>query len=249
MAERCAALTEKEKQTLRLLVTGYDAKSIARHLGLSVHTVNERLRDARRKLAVSSSREAARILRAAEGEPPETLADKQLGAALAANTRHTAAIKPGLAAPRSKTLAVGGSIMLVVAAAFAFATSPLAVPVAAPALNPAGAAAIVTEASETARRWLELGDAARWDQGYQATARAFQAANTPAKWTEVSLKVRSPLGALKSRALLGADDVPSPQGYHIVKFRSSFAGRARAIETVSLVREGGVWKVAGVYLD
>ena len=53
-------LTEKEKQTLRQLVSGHDAKSMARELGLSVHTVNERLRDARRKMAVSSSREAAR---------------------------------------------------------------------------------------------------------------------------------------------------------------------------------------------
>jgi DNA-binding CsgD family transcriptional regulator len=53
------ALTEREKQTLRLIVRGHDAKSIARSLDLSVHTINERLRDARRKMAVSSSREAA----------------------------------------------------------------------------------------------------------------------------------------------------------------------------------------------
>ena len=45
MAGRIQALTEKEKQTLRLLVIGYDAKSMARHLGLSIHTINERLRD------------------------------------------------------------------------------------------------------------------------------------------------------------------------------------------------------------
>lgn len=56
------SLTDKEKQTLRLILRGHDAKSTARHLGLSVHTVNERLREARRKLAVSSSREAARLL-------------------------------------------------------------------------------------------------------------------------------------------------------------------------------------------
>ena len=42
------ALTENEKQTLRLMVRGHDAKSIARSLDLSVHTINERLRDARR---------------------------------------------------------------------------------------------------------------------------------------------------------------------------------------------------------
>ena len=62
ITDRYAALTEKEKQTLRLIVRGHDAKSIARHLGLSVHTINERLRDARRKLAVSSSRASTRAV-------------------------------------------------------------------------------------------------------------------------------------------------------------------------------------------
>src|SRR3546814_5899755 len=77
------ALTEKEKETLRLLVDGHDAKSMARHLGLSVHTINERLRDARRKMSASSSREAARQLRALEREGPENLGDRLLGDAVA----------------------------------------------------------------------------------------------------------------------------------------------------------------------
>ena len=34
MAAKLQALTEKEKQTLRLVVRGHDAKSMARHLGL-----------------------------------------------------------------------------------------------------------------------------------------------------------------------------------------------------------------------
>ncbi len=61
-------LSDKEKQVLRLLLRGHDAKSSARELELSVHTVNERLRDARRKLGVSSSREAARMLHESEGD-------------------------------------------------------------------------------------------------------------------------------------------------------------------------------------
>ncbi len=73
------ALTDREKQTLRLLLDGHDAKSMARHLDLSVHTVNERLRDARRKLSVSSSREAARLLRQHEGAAPDKSGDSALG--------------------------------------------------------------------------------------------------------------------------------------------------------------------------
>ena len=46
MMEGYQALTGKEKEALRLLLNGHDAKSMASHLGLSVHTVYERLRDA-----------------------------------------------------------------------------------------------------------------------------------------------------------------------------------------------------------
>ncbi|MDP5104338.1 MAG: helix-turn-helix transcriptional regulator, partial [Erythrobacter sp.] len=77
-------LTDKEKDTLRLILRGHDAKSSAQELGLSVHTINERLRDARRKLGVTSSREAARRLLAEEDpapleSTPELLGDKPLG--------------------------------------------------------------------------------------------------------------------------------------------------------------------------
>jgi DNA-binding CsgD family transcriptional regulator len=62
-----ASIPEREREVLRLLVRGHDAKSIARALGLSIHVVNERLRDSRRRIGVSSSREAARLLAADEG--------------------------------------------------------------------------------------------------------------------------------------------------------------------------------------
>jgi DNA-binding CsgD family transcriptional regulator len=71
------SLPEREREVLRFLLRGYDAKSIARALGLSVNVVNERLRDARRRLGVSSSREAARRLAALEGA--DFLGDKEFG--------------------------------------------------------------------------------------------------------------------------------------------------------------------------
>lgn len=74
-------LSDREKAVLRLLATGHDAKSIARELGLSVHTINEYLRAARRKLGVSSSREAARLFQAEEAHAPENIGDKQFGVA------------------------------------------------------------------------------------------------------------------------------------------------------------------------
>lgn len=76
MANGLARLAERDKEVLRLLGQGHDAKSAAAALGLSVHTVNDRLRDARGKLGVTSSREAARLLRDAERDTQETQVEK-----------------------------------------------------------------------------------------------------------------------------------------------------------------------------
>lgn len=79
MHEGLHSLSGREIEVLRLLLAAHDAKSVACELGLSVHTVNDRLRDARRKLGVSSSREAARLLAEAEQRSPNFLGAKKLG--------------------------------------------------------------------------------------------------------------------------------------------------------------------------
>ncbi|QVM83903.1 helix-turn-helix transcriptional regulator [Novosphingobium decolorationis] len=53
-------LTCAEIQVLAMLADGHTAKSIAADQGLTVYAVNERLRSARRKTGISSSRELAR---------------------------------------------------------------------------------------------------------------------------------------------------------------------------------------------
>lgn len=78
MAAGAANLTERERKVLRLLLAGHDAKSIAARLDISVHAVNERLRKARQKLGVGSSREAARLLAAAEAVD-NSLVDEKIG--------------------------------------------------------------------------------------------------------------------------------------------------------------------------
>jgi DNA-binding CsgD family transcriptional regulator len=107
------SLSEREKETLRLLLKGHDAKSIARDLGLSVHTVNERLRASRRKLGVSSSREAARLLSGFEQGKPKLLVDEEIGVArdggdvnkdARRNGRH------GVLHPRALT--IGGTLIM-----------------------------------------------------------------------------------------------------------------------------------------
>ena len=44
---------------------------------------------------------------------------------------------------------------------------------------------------------------------------------------------------------MGRNNVP----FTIVKFRTDFANRTGVVETISLVREDGAWKVAGIYVS
>jgi DNA-binding CsgD family transcriptional regulator len=57
-----AKLNAKELEILRLLAEGHTVKSIAAGLNRSEASINERLREARRKTGVGSSRELARLL-------------------------------------------------------------------------------------------------------------------------------------------------------------------------------------------
>lgn len=248
-----ATLTEKEKQTLRLMVRGHDAKSIARNLNLSVHTINERLRDARRKLAVSSSREAARLLLEAEHAwmpppHPENIGDSEIGA----DQREAPADEEG--APldgaergrvrRPRTIIIGGILMSFAFALLALATAPN--PTSSQPQHSSGTA-IDTEVVNAARRFLTLLDQGRWDDSYQATGSAFQKMNTLEVWSSVSEKVRPPLGPVVSRTLLSQENLPAPPaGYEVVKFRTSFAKKAATVETVTLDLEDGAWRIVGI---
>ena len=60
MAETLPALSEGEKQCLRLVSQGFNSKEIARQLHVSEHTVDQRVRTSLRKFGVPSRKEAAR---------------------------------------------------------------------------------------------------------------------------------------------------------------------------------------------
>jgi DNA-binding CsgD family transcriptional regulator len=248
------ALTEKEKQTLRLIVRGHDAKSTARRLGLSVHTINERLRDARRKMAVSSSREAARLLLEAEhgdpaSPPPNSLGDSRIGEdAIRPPTDQEDAPVDGVGRPyRRPGIIIGVLLMTFVLGLLALAAWPQAGSPPPPAA--AAASSVIPEVRDAAQQWLMLVDQGRWDESYQATGTAFRTLNTRQTWAAASDEARGPLGAMLSRTFLSEETLPAPpSGYEVVKFRTNFANKADVLETVTLDREGGLWRVVGVMI-
>jgi DNA-binding CsgD family transcriptional regulator len=215
------ALTEKEREALRLLLDGHDAKSIARHLGLSVHTIHERLREARRKMSTSSSREAARLLREIEGRPPEWLGDTIMGD-VAVPCPAVALQQPdGTRGDWRRTGWIAGVLAMTISLAvlallaqsgqtsrlnFGQSVGTLASAPAAVAPDPESKAA----ASEAALQFLEKLDREDWAGSWKATHKSFQLLNTVEWWTETSRIVRRSLGTPMSREPAITDFTAAP---------------------------------------
>ncbi len=193
------ALTEKEKATLRLIVRGHDAKSIARTLDLSVHTINERLREARRKVEVSSSREAARLLFEAE----DSVAARPL---IRPGTRKSGMprrVRWSIRRPRrTPAPGVADACGRPSESPSCFLLSPCSPsppprnPSTAPRRPRSAAVASDPAAVDAAQNFVTLIDQKRWDASYAATGAKFHTSNTLKVWTDVSEKVRAPLGAI-----------------------------------------------------
>ena len=100
---------------------------------------------------------------------------------------------------------------------------------------------------DTARHFLALVEARNWVESYAATGIAFRKLNTLQVWTDVSEQVHARYGKAVSRTLLSQENLPAPPaGYEVVKFRTVYANKAEAVETVTLDREDGKWVVVGI---
>ena len=248
MGEGFQDLTEREKEALRLLSGGHDIKSIAADLGLSVHTVNERLREARRKLGTSSSRQAARILGDLEharpnfpGEPNFS-GDKESGvvhpALPAASHEHS---QP--ASGRGQSIAWLGGGMLLMSLIIATAVvlfvhqGGQATPPPAP-MKIAAAAPSSSESAASARQWLELVDGQHWQESWNTAGAVFRSHITAEQWATTVQPIRPPMGSVSSRILqtvTKATSLPgAPDGqYEILQFMTSFEKKPAAVETVT----------------
>ncbi len=243
MAHGYEVLSDKEKETLRLILHGHDAKSMARELTLSVHTINERLRSARRKLDVTSSKEAARLLFEEEAGTPQFVGHKSLGdeAGLEqADLRNDRSISAWV---------IGGIAMLTLAIAIAVSTPIFIETDERPAVDVQN----VEEAAEVqaaARDFLSLVDERDWAGSFAATSEVFQSANTVEQWAEASRLVYGPLGDLRERGEATVRFVNAPpRGYREVSFVSRFSNREEVTEILTLEKEDGVWKVVGIMVN
>ena len=249
-----ADLTEKEREALRLLTAGHDIKSTAAELDLSVHTITERLRNARRKLGVTSSREAARVLAQEEDATYRNDGDSFSGVHAAARTAQDDERRNPQGRGRPAII-IGGIVAMSLVLAIALFANPFAAQDAAltqdqPSVSTEASAAASLEAARSFVRAVDEGDyAASWDM----SGTLFQSQLTAQQWAATFEPVREQVGDVRSRSfakVTAATDLPgTPAGeYEIVEFRSEFSKRPEAVETVVLSKEGGVWKTVGYFI-
>ena len=254
MADGLDTLTDKEKETLRLMVRGHDAKSMARELSLSVHTIHERLRATRRKLGVTSSREAARLLFESENGPPQNFVHKAMrGDAPPRQSDTVPTTKP----IPERTVLIGGTLVMLTSAlilGLLISDHPATE-------RPIGDHATAFEQvqldtlEQDARDWLALVDAYEWERSFAAAGRPFRDPNTIDMWRDASLKVRVPLGPVVARTTQTVELVGAASGEDeskdqvIVRFLTDFAKQSDVAETVTLEQEHGEWRVMGYIID
>lgn len=110
-----------------------------------------------------------------------------------------------------------------------------------------------TEASRQARLWLALVDRQAWAESWQASADMFRARLTAEQWAQTMLNARAPLGGATNRQLISVMNTVAPPNappgqYQILQFKTDFAQKPGAVETVALVQQGSDWKVVGYFI-
>ena len=120
-----------------------------------------------------------------------------------------------------------------------------------PATGAVGPATPLTPApDDRAKQWLNLVDDQNYNDAYQQMSKMAQSKASPGAWAMKTSQLREPLGAMASRNLKAVKLTRILPGmrdgqYATVEFDSSFAHKAAAEETVTLISDKGAWSVIG----
>jgi len=121
-------------------------------------------------------------------------------------------------------------------------------------VRPEGVAHWELMAVYTAESWLAAIDGGHYVRSWKEASELFQKSITAEAWDMSLIKFRKPLGAVKTRKFLtakSAEDLPGepPGKYRVIRFETSFAAKAEAVETVTFMEQSdGTWKAAGYFI-
>jgi hypothetical protein len=109
-------------------------------------------------------------------------------------------------------------------------------------------------ALEAAEAWVKIVDSGDYEASWNHAAEFFKGAVTRMGWRKNMESVREPLGANISREVKSKryrTSLPgAPDGeYVVIQFKSSFANKKSAVETVTpMLDKDGTWRVSGYYI-
>ncbi len=114
-------------------------------------------------------------------------------------------------------------------------------------------AAMPVPARDAALVWLSQVDAGRYAQSWSQAGTLFRTAMASQDWSQRIGAVRLSMGGVASRTFISEEGTTSlpgaPDGdYDIITYRTAFANKKAALETVILSREGAVWRVDGYFV-
>ena len=101
-----------------------------------------------------------------------------------------------------------------------------------------------------AQQWLGFVDQGQYAESWSATGSLFQSNMQQDRWVQTLTGARTPLGTVVSREVAGSEiraSLPgAPAGqYALVSFATNFQNKPDIIETITMMDEGGQWKVVG----
>ncbi len=106
---------------------------------------------------------------------------------------------------------------------------------------------------DRAKQWLTLVDDQNYAEAYKQMGGVARGKASAEEFAGSVGGVRVPLGAMSSRALKDvklAKTLPAMRDgqYAIVRYDSTFAHKAAAVESVTLISENGGWSVIGYFI-
>jgi hypothetical protein len=109
------------------------------------------------------------------------------------------------------------------------------------------------EVAAAAKTWLAVVDAKNYPESWKDAADLFQQGVSQDKWDGMVQSIRDKVGPVKTRRFQAAQFTKTlpgvPDGdYAIVTFGTDFESRVDSTEVITLIHEGGVWKVGGYFI-
>ena len=103
------------------------------------------------------------------------------------------------------------------------------------------------------QQWLAIVDRGAYRDSWKQAALMFQSKVAESDWVKMVGGVRGPLGSNVSRSLAKtsyATSLPgAPDGEYVVSiFEASYEQKELAIETVTVVKRDGTWRVTGYFI-